>query len=62
MDDFRIYDFALSASDIAILADVNDANEPWSVERGDFDDSGGRVNFKDYDKLADNWLKEQLWP
>lgn len=64
MDDFRIYDYVLSASDIAILADINDANEPLSKERGNFDNSYGqtRVNFSDYAILGDNWLKEELWP
>ena len=58
LDDFRIYDYALSDSDIARLYNLQ---EPLSKERGDFDGSG-RVNFEDYADLGNNWLKEQLWP
>jgi hypothetical protein len=68
LDDFRIYNRALSQGEVAWLADrttefaqplylmltPNDPNIDVYVD--------GTIDFKDYAVLANDWLKEQLWP
>ena len=56
LDDFRIYNYALSETDINRLVNLQ---EP--LPRPDFDRSG-RVNFNDYADLGDAWLEEKLFP
>jgi hypothetical protein len=62
IDDFRIYDYALSRPEIAYAA---------TNGTGIFDlplllpadlNSDNRIDFKDFAILADNWLDDQLWP
>lgn len=62
IDDFRIYDYALSEAEIAYAA---------TNGTGIFDlplllpadlNSDNRIDFKDFAILADNWLENQLWP
>jgi hypothetical protein len=52
VDDVRIYDYALSSSEIFSLA----GGSPLDLN-GDM-----KINFKDYAMLVDQWLEEQLWP
>jgi len=62
IDDFGIYDYALSQAEIAYAA---------TNGTGIFDlplllpadlNSDNRIDFKDFALLADNWLENQLWP
>ncbi|MBA7471439.1 hypothetical protein ES707_06745 [subsurface metagenome] len=62
IDDFRIYDYALSEPEIAYAA---------TNGTGIFDlplllpadlNSDNRIDFKDFAILADNWLENQPWP
>jgi hypothetical protein len=62
MDDFQIYDYALSGPEIAYLASggtgLIEATTPLSADR----DFNGHVDFKDYATLASQWLNSGLWP
>ena len=51
IDDVRIYNYALSQSEILYLA---------GLKADLYEDD--KVDFKDYAVLADGWLDEQLWP
>ncbi len=62
IDDFRIYDYALSQAEIVYAA---------TNGTGIFDlplllpadlNSDNRIDFKDFALLADNWLENHLWP
>jgi len=62
IDDFQIYDYALSQAEIVYAA---------TNGTGIFDlplllpadlNSDNRIDFKDFALLADNWLENQLWP
>ena len=62
IDDFQIYDYALSQSEIAYAA---------TNGTGIFDlplippvdlNGDNRIDFKDFAILADNWLDKNLWP
>jgi hypothetical protein len=57
MDDFRIYDRALSAAEVAWLAGLT---SPFSIPADLHMDD--KIDFKDFAKLADSWLEEILWP
>jgi hypothetical protein len=64
-DDVRVYDYGLSAEEIGYLAsDGGGIFSVQSVANLVNDEPLGKrvVNFKDFDKLADGWLKEELWP
>jgi hypothetical protein len=52
VDDVRIYDYALSSSEIFSLAE----GSPLDLN-GDM-----KIDFKDYALLVDQWLEKQLWP
>jgi hypothetical protein len=62
LDDFQIYDYALSAPEVAYLASdgtgVLEATIPLASDL-DYD---GHVDFTDYAILATQWLTEGLWP
>jgi len=62
IDDFRIYDYALTQPEVAYAA---------TNGTGIFDlplllpadlNSDNRIDFKDFALLADNWLAHKLWP
>jgi len=62
IDDFQIYDYALSQAEIVYAA---------TNGTGIFDlplllpadlNSDNRIDFKDFAILADSWLSDQLWP
>ncbi|MHC4707918.1 MAG: LamG-like jellyroll fold domain-containing protein, partial [Planctomycetota bacterium] len=65
LDDFRIYDYVLSDAEIGYLATsgtgivalqsaANLVNDEPLGERA--------INLRDFDKLADAWLEQILWP
>ena len=57
LDDFRIYNKALSASEVASLAGrQSQFSQPYDLN------ADGAVNLKDYAILASAWLTEMLWP
>ncbi len=62
LDDFQIYDYALSAPEVAYLASdgtgVLEAAIPLAADL----DYNGFVDFNDYARLASDWLAEGLWP
>ena len=65
LDDFRIYDYALSEPEIGYLASSGTGIVTvQSVANLVNDEPPGNraVNFKDFDKLADAWLEQKLWP
>ena len=62
IDDFQIYDYALSAPEMAYLAsDGTGVLEAAVPPTADLDHSD-RVDFKDFAVLASQWLSEGLWP
>jgi hypothetical protein len=52
VDDVRIYDYALSSSEIFSLA----GGSPLDLN------ADMKIDFKDYALLVDQWLEKQLWP
>ena len=52
VDDVRIYNYALSSSEVFYLA----GGSPVDLN----DDM--KIDFKDYAAFAEQWLEEQLWP
>jgi len=62
IDDFRIYDYALSQPEVAYIATNGTGifDQPL-MSPADLS-ADGRINFKDFAILADNWLNERLWP
>jgi len=65
MDEVRIYDYALSHEEIVYLAEVSGGNltQPLQPVLSQIDPYvDGIINFKDYARLAELWLTEQLWP
>ena len=62
LDDFRIYDYALSEAEVAHVATNGTGifDVPLMSPADLFADD--QINFKDFCLLADNWLEEQLWP
>ena len=62
IDDFRIYDYALSPAEVAWVA----TNSTGTIEDpapapADLDASG-RIDFRDFALLATQWLEDTLWP
>jgi len=69
LDDVRIYSHALSAAEIAYLADATPQDGQLYVPVASFaniddqEEPGSRiVNFKDFAVLMAGWLDRQLWP
>jgi hypothetical protein len=62
IDDFRIYDYALSQPEVAYIATNGTGifDQPLMSPADVFTDE--QINFKDFAILANNWLEEQLWP
>ncbi len=62
IDDFRIYDYALSQPEIAHIATNGTGifDIPLMSPADLFTDD--HINFRDFAILADSWLDEQLWP
>jgi len=96
-DDFRVYDYALSAGEVEYLAgedsiDPQEPNDNLLLYHYKFDETSGliadnnsplvfyhplfsfaelydgeaeglrKINLRDFSVLANDWLKEQLWP
>jgi hypothetical protein len=62
MDDFKVYDYALSQAEIVGAATGGgDLFVPLPAPAADLYDDG-RVDFRDYSILASGWLEAQLWP
>jgi hypothetical protein len=69
LDEARIYNRALTAIEIAYLADVTPSDwkmqspVPSAAELYAEEPEGKRViNFKDFSMIADKWLEEEMWP
>jgi hypothetical protein len=68
VDDFRLYDYALSQQEVAWLAGFRNANSPmpFTTAKANFKLSTppepNVVNFGDYALLAQQWLSQQWWP
>ena len=66
IDDVRVYNYGLSAEEIAYIA--TDGSGIFEMRQSvanlyNEEDPGERsVNLRDFAKLADNWLKRLLWP
>jgi hypothetical protein len=62
IDEFQIYDYALSAAEAAYLATngTGRLSDPpaWPADL----DADHRVNLRDFTILADQWLQTGLWP
>jgi len=62
IDDFRIYDYALSAPEIAHVATHSTGIFPQPPNSPADLNSDGTVNFHDLATLATQWLQTNLWP
>ncbi len=64
IDDVRIYDYALSGGEICYIASDGDGVAEMVNIANVFKPEGTKqvVNLRDFAKLANNWLKRQLWP
>ena len=62
IDDFRIYNYALSQPEVAYIATNGTGifNQPL-ISPADID-ADNQINFHDFVILAGRWLDEQLWP
>ena len=63
IDDVAVYNYSLTPAEILYLALQGSGSEYVDLVywRADVDDDD-TVNFMDYATVADNWLKEVLWP
>ncbi len=62
LDDFRIYDYALSEAEVAWLASNGTGELPWDLGLSADLDGDFAVGFGDFALMADDWLDDQLWP
>lgn len=62
MDDFRIYDYALSEAEVAYLASDGTGRLQWPVPSAADLDGSDTVDLGDFSILAGRWLDEALWP
>lgn len=62
IDDFRIYNYALSESEVAYVATNGTGifEQPLLIPADLNDDD--RIDFSDFAILADHWLENQFWP
>lgn len=62
IDDFRIFDVALSQSQVVSLANKTSVTQPLLNWRSDAN-IDGKVDFVDFAAMAEGWLEgQQLWP
>ncbi|HUT28687.1 MAG TPA: LamG domain-containing protein, partial [Sedimentisphaerales bacterium] len=63
MDDVRVYDYGLSAAEVAWLATegtgVSHMSSPVNLVSGDDPEV---INLRDFAKLMESWLDKKLWP
>ena len=65
IDNVRIYDYALSLSEILDVMGQNELYVPLTSPANISDEepvNSKKVNFKDFAVLADEWLQELIWP
>ena len=62
MDDFRIYDYALSAAEVAHVATRGTGVFPQRPDSLADLNADGTVNLHDLAILATQWLQDNLWP
>ena len=66
VDDFRIYNSALSEAEIAhVITGGPDLYIPIDTPVNQYDKEPANsraVNFRDYAELMESWLDELLWP
>jgi len=62
LDDFRIYDYALSQPEIVYVATNGTGIFDVPLMSPADLNADGRIDFKDFTLLADNWLIQHLWP
>jgi hypothetical protein len=66
VDDFRMYDYALSREEIAyIITGGSDLYVPLDSPANFYDEepiNSKAVNFRDYAILVESWLAETVWP
>ncbi len=62
IDDFRIYDYALSEAEIVYAATNGTGIFDLPLLLSADLNSDNRIDFKDFALLADNWLENHLWP
>ena len=61
----RIYDYALSDTDLISLAGVTELYYPLTSAANIWDEEPAKskkVNFKDFAVLAAEWLDKLIWP
>ena len=65
LDDFRIYDYALSQAEVVGVRNDGSKSCPFESPANIYDEeppTEKAVNFKDYSLFAENWFEEQFWP
>jgi len=65
IDEVQIYDYALSDTDILSVAGLSEMYFPVTSPANVSDDepvNSRSINFKDFAVMADEWLKQLLWP
>ena len=65
IDDVRIYDYALSLSEILDLVGQSELYVPLTSPANISDEepaNSKKVNFRDFAILADEWLQQSIWP
>jgi hypothetical protein len=65
VDDFRVYDYALTHAEVLYLAAGNlvELFQPLTPElsMADFNEDG-KIDFRDFVFIADSWHSEFMWP
>ncbi|MFC1605099.1 hypothetical protein ACFL5F_08745, partial [Planctomycetota bacterium] len=62
IDDFRIYDYALTQPEIAYIAtDGTGIFDQTLLTPADLN-GDNKIDFADFALLADHWLENQIWP
>ena len=62
LDDFRIYNYALSQAQVISLAGLSHLYQPLRSQADLYKDDAAIVNFRDFAKFAEMWLQTQLFP
>lgn len=62
VDDFRIYDYALSQFEIAHVATNGTGVFTQEISSPADLDANNKVDFRDLGDFADSWLDNGLWP
>jgi hypothetical protein len=61
IDDFRMYDYALTQAEILNVAGIDHVYQPLLDSVAD-PSGDGKVDLKDFALIADAWMQELLWP